>query len=162
MWNEILLHISRLTDQERVGGGGGKAALTLRRLPPLVAAVIQPRLKERLGDHVNPAIKFARDWRDRYIGHRDLQLVLQETTKPLAPAARQNVTDAISAITGAVHEVEQHYCGTKTAFEFADVPGDAEALLYVIRDGLAARHAKDQRFMSGTALPEDHRPAEPI
>jgi hypothetical protein len=83
--------------------------------------------------------EFARDWRDRHIAHRDLNLALEEGARPLAPASRQGVADAIDAIVAVLGAVEEHYRKAITAYGHVSHLGDAEALLHVLTDGIAAR-----------------------
>jgi hypothetical protein len=73
LWEDILLHISRLTDPPR---SSGKDNLTLQRLARLVEDQLQPPLRTLLTT-CSAACAFARDWRMRRIAHRDLALALE-------------------------------------------------------------------------------------
>jgi AbiU2 len=75
LWDTVLLHISRLTDNPQVAS---KDTLTLKRLPQLVDPGIRPRVQDLLDDVVKKA-GFARDWRNRRIAHRDLGWPFKKT-----------------------------------------------------------------------------------
>lgn len=158
LWDDTLLHIARLTDPPQTMG---KDNLTLRRLATLVDQGIAQTITKQT-DRVLEKAAFARDWRSRRIAHRDLRLALEETAKPLAPASRQAVQDALDAIAVLLNRVDAHYTGGETAFEFASHPGDADSLLVAVRDGLDAKDRRLERLRSGKPLPEDLGPREPV
>ncbi len=153
LWKDILLHIARLTDQTK--SGKAKDNLTLRRLQDMVDATIRARVEELLQTLLDKC-KFARDWRNRRIAHRDLHLALKATAVPLAPASRRAVREAIDSIAALLNEVEWHYRRCTVTYEwFNSPPGDAEALLFVLRDGLQAEARRQERLKSGNPEPED-------
>ena len=91
LWNDLLLHLCTLTDDPQVGR---KQTLTVLRLPTLV----DPKIHEKIRGLVSAVVKktkFARDWRNRHIAHRDLSLALKRGAKPLAPASRKRVKEAM-------------------------------------------------------------------
>ena len=151
LWEDVLLHICRLTDPPQ---SHRKDNLTLKRLPPMVAASIRPEIKRLLGV-VLKRCDFARNWRNRHMGHRDLRLALQANAKPLASASRRSIKDAIAAIATLLNAIEAHYCGATVAYDIVPPDGNAEALLYVLRDGIEAKAEQRKRFEFGQILPED-------
>jgi AbiU2 len=71
LWEDVLMHIARLTDQPK---SKGKDNLTLLRLS---AAVEVPELSveiESLVEQAKKAAGFARNWRNRRLAHTDLSL----------------------------------------------------------------------------------------
>ena len=86
LWEDVLLHISRLTDPP---GRGVTSRLTILRCPALVddAATAQ-QVKAAVEKAVN-ASAFCRDGRNRRIAHRNLQLALKSGATPLAEASRE-------------------------------------------------------------------------
>jgi hypothetical protein len=98
---------------------------------------------------------FCRDWRNRYIAHRDLDLALSRSASPLELASREKVNKALESLTEVLNPVALHYLETTTFFESPWSTGGAENLLYVINDGLKAREARKERRRTGTALPRD-------
>jgi hypothetical protein len=158
LWEDVLLHICRITDEPEVGRRK-RQTLSVRRLPALVELSIEEKIRKLVSAAVKKS-EFARDWRDRHIAHRDLKLALKEGAKPLAGASRQGVKDAIGAIVATLTAVEQHYRKSETAYEHVSQLGDAEALLYVLRDGVRARDKRLRRLTSGEHRPEDFKPLE--
>ena len=78
-----------------------------------------------------------------------MNLALKEGAKPLAPASRQRVREAIAAIVAVLGAVEDHYCESTTAYEHVSQLGDAVALLHVLRDGIEARDEQFRRLEAG-------------
>jgi len=159
LWEDILLHIARLTDPPR---SAGKDNFSLQRLPPIVDAKIQPCVKELLKTCIAKC-KFAHDWRNRQIAHRDLLLALNKNIGPLAPASRRAVGEAIDSIAELLNTVELHYLRSTVAYgSLVGPPSNAEVLLYVIRDGLEADARRRKRLESGNLEPEDLNPLPTI
>jgi hypothetical protein len=135
LWENVLLHISRLTDGVIVSG---RETLTIERLPQLVDSQCRPQVVAALNT-ARQKCAFARDWRNRHIGHRDLALATDGAAKPLQHASRQSVNDALEAIGAALNVVECWYRGSEapSPYDFAmGGPGDALDLLRVIRRAL--------------------------
>ena len=103
---------------------------------------------------------FARDWRNRHIAHQDLRLALQDRAEPLERGSRADVKEALAAVAAVLRRICQHYESTHIIFEYFGDAADAEALLYVIRDGLEADAQRRKRQSEGKIEPEDftHRP----
>ena len=152
LWENVLLHIARLTDRPNTTG---KANLTLKRLPQLVSQELKLDVEKRLSE-VEQKAKFARDWRNRHIAHSDLALSLREKNLiPLASASRKHVRDVLEAIVTLLNTVESHYRGAEVFYELTRPLKGAERLLYVLRDGLNAEEQRQKRFDEGKAWPED-------
>jgi hypothetical protein len=160
LWEDILLHLCRLTDDPEVGRRK-RQTLSIRRLPTLVEPPIREKLKRLVSGAVRKA-EFARDWRDRRIAHQDLELVLKKGVKPLAGASRQKVKEAIAAIVAVLAAVDAHYRRSTTAYEHVSHLGDAEALLHVLRDGIEAQDEQFRRLKAGQISPSDFKPKPPI
>jgi hypothetical protein len=136
LWDDILLHISRLTDPRIVAT---KDTLTLERLPHLVDAELCPDA-QRLLQVIHDKTLFARDWRIRRIAHPDVRAALHRGAAPLEEATRQSVEEALDAIAQLLNIIECHYCGSAlTRYDRASHPGDAEALLQVLRQAVERR-----------------------
>jgi hypothetical protein len=92
LWESRLLNLARLTDPTITMG---KSNLTIQALPDLISDVT---VKAEVAAVVETAVKstdFCRDWRNRRIAHRDLNLALNESTTPLKAASRTQVDDAL-------------------------------------------------------------------
>jgi hypothetical protein len=158
MWEDVLLHLCRLTDPAK---SCGKHTLTLQRLPDLVSSAIRHDVQSLLQEAVRKC-EFARDWRNRHIAHRDLGRALNEHSVPLAPASRKGVKDALEAIVRLLNYLEERQCDSTTFYEGISPHGNAESLLCVLRDGVNADSSRRRRLSSGNPLPEDLRPPAAI
>jgi hypothetical protein len=158
-WEDTLLHISRITDKVDTGG---RPNLTIRLLPGLVTdSTLAAALQESVSDAVTKT-EFARDWRNRRIAHADLALAMKEGAKPLAQASRQDVEGALAAVGNVLNQLESYYKHGTVYFKPFGDPGDAESLLYVIRDGLEAETARRERVQTGRALESDLGPPRAV
>lgn len=135
-----------------------KDNLTICRLPGLIA-------DSGLRDEVQAAVdvacvatKFARDWRNRRIAHRDLALAISSGAEPLASASRQQVGEAMDKVSEVIKRISRRYLDSDIAFHILREPRGAEALLYVIRDGLEADEARHERLRAGKLAPGDYGP----
>jgi hypothetical protein len=158
LWENILLHIARLVDPPKTKG---KSNLTLRRLPGLVDPAIRAQT-EQLLQCCRDKAQFAVDSRHRRLAHCDLDLALQQGAQPLAPASRASVQEAIDAIAALLNSVDLHYRNQTVAYGALPPIGNAESLLYVLMDGLAAEDRRRERLLSGNLAPEESNPPQEI
>lgn len=151
LWEDVLLHIARLTDPPQTMG---KDNLTLQRLPALVDPTIRAEVTVLLEACLTKS-GFARDWRKRHIAHGDLRLALRDkAAQPLAPASRRDVKDVLAAIAALLNRIELHYKDSEVQYELHPL-GNAEALLYVLRDGIEAEEERMERIKSGKYTRKD-------
>jgi hypothetical protein len=157
LWEDIILHIARLTDPPK---SAGKATLTIRRLPDLVG---DRSTAQALREHINIAAQsseFCRDWRNRHLAHRDLNLALEKEIVPLKPASRKKIKEALNSIAKVLNAVSQHYTDSATIFDIGEEPEGAISLLYIIYDGLKAGEDRKNRIRRGDYREEDFGPRD--
>lgn len=135
LWEDLMLHISRLTDPPR---SSGRDNLSIRRLSPLIT---EPDLKVTVDSLVASAVTrsaFARDWRNRSLAHIDLQHAQDPTIYALAPASRQDVKEALCEICKPINALELHFEDSPTSFDHS-IPNlqGAAALLRFMRRNVA-------------------------
>jgi hypothetical protein len=155
LWEDILLHISRLTDAPQ---SLGKTNLTIQGLPLLIG---EPELREEVQVLVERAVEqstFARDWRNRRLAHRDLALALKQSTRELTEASREKVQKAAEAIAATLNCISLRKFESTTGYEYAQHPGDATSLLYVLLEGTTSERRRRDRLRRGEYLPEDLAP----
>jgi hypothetical protein len=158
LWEDVLLHLARLTDPPK---SMGKSNLSVTRLAQTVSSSpVSPKVNELVTASLR-ATEFARDWRNRKLAHRDLDMALGQHVEPLAPASRAAVKAALSAIVDVLNAVSTHYLDSTTMFELSADGRDAVALLYVLRDGLRHNEKRQARIKRGEYSPQDLRP-EPL
>jgi hypothetical protein len=155
LWEDIILHIARLTDPPK---SSGKATLTIRRLPDLVK---DSNTAQALRGLINIAIQsseFCRDWRNRHIAHRDLNLALEKEIVPLKPASRKKIKEALNSIAEVLNAVSQYYTDSEIIFDIGEEPEGAISLIYIIYDGLKAGEERQKRIRSGKFRKDDFNP----
>jgi hypothetical protein len=143
---------ARLTDVPKTQG---KNNLTIQNLPALVDAKIKDAIKVLVDGAVNEA-QFCRDWRNRHIAHRDLELAVNEAAAPLAEASRTRVNDALGSIVNVLNALGAHYTNSETYFKLGVGAGGAVSLLYVIDEGVRAQAKRLERLPRGE-MDEDDR-----
>lgn len=142
LWEQTLLHLSRLTDPPYSVGNAKKTNLTLRNLPDLIDdANLKAQLLALVDDAVAKA-KFCKDWRDRLLAHRDLGLALGQPSAEIPAAELKNVSDALEAMTKVMNAVEKHYKDSSTLYKAGAVNGGASAVIYRLAH---AKHVLDDR-----------------
>jgi len=157
LWEDVLLHIARLTDPPR---SVGKTNLSIQGLPLLVADA-QTRAKvEAAVASALVASEFCRDWRNRHIAHRDLRLALEQAAEPLKAASRLKVSQALAELAAVLNVVAAHYLDSTTKFEFGAESGGAMSLLHMLDAGLSAEEARRTRMKSGRFDPRDYEPRD--
>lgn len=156
LWEDVLLHLARLTDSPK---SAGKQNLTINRLPALIA---EPALAEEIRELVQTAMQrcsFAREWRHRHLAHRDLDLALESLhATPLPGASRQVVAEALAALAAVLNRVEGHYFDTEVAFGHFLVADDAKALVHHLAVAIRYDQRQRERLSQGRPLPEDLEP----
>ena len=134
MWEDVLLHLCRLTDPPRSCGHDN---LTVRRLPDLVVDASLKDQLQNLAIEADRKSEFARDWRNRRLAHNDWALKVNAVAQPLELASRQGVEAALAAIRSVMNLVEQSYLGFPVSYEHTMVsPEGVPSLLAHLRYGV--------------------------
>lgn len=152
LWEDVLLHLARLTDPPR---STGKANLSVHYLASLLVGSPIGVNTQIAADSALAACGFARDWRNRRLAHRDLDLALGQSVLPLVPASRLAVKEALTAIEGVLNVVSLHFLDSTTYFHLGPGGQDAVSLLYLLREGLQAREERFSRIKRGERRPTD-------
>jgi len=144
MWEDLLLHLCRLTDPVK---SAGKDTLTVRRISELIP---DQQLKDQVASEAENArdkTQFARNWRNRRLAHRELPPLAGETPNPLDPASRQHVEDALAALRQTMNTMAEHYLGAAVGYEhLIEALGGVASLLSCLKMGVEARRAKLDRL----------------
>lgn len=138
---DVFIHISRLTDPPVTGAGRArKDNLTLVRLLRVLREDQLRSAVEKKLDELQDHCQFARDWRNRWIAHRDLALATRTPGyKPLENAPRQKVDCALAGIRDVMNTVLRHFKDSVVGYEHS-IPaiGDADNLLHYMKRGKEA------------------------
>jgi hypothetical protein len=155
LWNDVLLHICRLTDPPE---SRGKANCTISMLPALID---DQELKIYVESLVRDAVSkenFSKDRRNRKLAHHDLELALEsEKAKELIPASRKHVNEALDAIAEVLNAISCHYKDSQLYFKNIPYSNGAVHLLHVLNDGLEAEKQRQARVKSGRYNPDDFK-----
>jgi hypothetical protein len=159
LWADVLLGVTRLTDPPK--SFGKKDNLTVTRIP----ALLEGDLKESVQRLVDAAVKageFARDWRNRYFAHRDLQHAIDSHAVPLKTASRLLVKEALETIVAVMNSVEARFEDSTTFYSEARHFDGVLSLLYVLDDGIQFDQQRRARMEAGTAVPSDYHRAKDL
>jgi hypothetical protein len=136
LWDDVLLNIARLTDPAR---SAGKHNLSFAALPPLIEDAEFRAELSALIQKASDTAGFARDWRNRQLAHKDLDLAISDKARPLPAVSRKHVEDVLEAMRHVFNSVELKFIGSEVAFEhISGPPDDADLLLYALE--LAMQH----------------------
>jgi hypothetical protein len=140
LWDDVLLHLCRLTDPPKMGRYRN---LTIGSLPPLVTDRSLRKSLESLVNKATEKAEFARIRRNRRIAHKELPAVLRGQSEPLAPASRQHVEVALATLREIMNSVESQYQNAPVFYEgFKPVHG-VESLLSYLKKGVQIQEAED-------------------
>ncbi|NPA71218.1 MAG: hypothetical protein GXO35_00185 [Gammaproteobacteria bacterium] len=137
-WRDVVLHIARLTDPP-ASGRKGKMNFTLMRLPLLID---EPTLNNQVTkelENLKIKVKRFRDWRNRRIAHRDLDLVFGGETSSLPSVGRQHLEEVLRAIMLVMNLIEEKYVGASTRFDVVASHSGARSMLFYLKKGLMCR-----------------------
>jgi AbiU2 len=119
----------------------GHEVLTVRRLEKLVNDQIRPEVTALI-EQARDAAKFAVEYRNSLIAHRNLDVSLRRNDHTLPEVTREQVEAALAALRKLMDVIEGHYCNAHSLYDGSAL-GDAKQLLYVLRDGIA--HQEERR-----------------
>jgi hypothetical protein len=154
LWEDVILHIARLTDPPK---SAGKHNLTVQSLATHIGDSATRAKVEALVARAIEQAEFCRDWRNRHLAHRDLHLALARGAEPLKTGSRQSVREILQTLGQTLDTVSSRYLGSTTYFEFETDAGGALSLLYVLDDGLKVEEARRERLRQGRVEPDDYK-----
>jgi hypothetical protein len=146
MWTDTMLTIARLTDVPRTVG---KDNLTLPRLAGAIEDAALARRVAALTESAKAEAAFVRDWRNRHLAHRDLQLALDSGVQPLPAVSHDQMERALAALRSVMNEIQLHYWSSTTEYEFFVTPNDAESLTYYLSEAVRAERKQQERWSRG-------------
>jgi hypothetical protein len=131
-WQDILLHLCRMTESR-------SDVLSVYTLHRTTRVAIREELKRRT-DRLMAAVAFAEDARNRLIAHRNRDLALNRTTKPIDFGSLTQVKAAIGALDDVIHYVDHlYYGGTPPMYDHLEHLGGVKTLLEMLDRGLRDR-----------------------
>ena len=149
---DVLLHITRLTDPPRQGAFEN---LTLRRLPDAVADTTLARELRGLITDAQERSEFAREWRNRRLAHQELSLALDGKAEPLPSASRQKIEVVLKSFRKVMNRLHSSYLTSGVAYEHVLASDDATHLVHLLAVATWFENRQAKRFQQGKLLPED-------
>ena len=131
LWNDILLHICRMTDSSKTGN---HANLSIQILPDLVDHTIKDKIRASIQD-IKDKCSFARDLRMKHIAHKDYVHAVDSKITPLDGGSIKQVREAISAITSLLNDIECYYHNSTVAYGSMRIKGGADYLIDYLKKG---------------------------
>lgn len=157
LWENVVLHIARLTDPSK---SSGKHNLTVQSLAAHIGDTVTRAKVEVLVARAIQQAEFCRDWRHRHLAHRDLHLALARRAEPLKTGSRQSVREILGTLGEILDAVSSKYLSSTTYFDPDSAEGGALELLHVLDDGLKLDDARRERLRQGRIEPDDYKPKD--
>ncbi|RMH02186.1 MAG: hypothetical protein D6706_00790 [Chloroflexi bacterium] len=109
------------------------------RLPLLIdEQELNNQVKREL-ESLKEKVQQFRDWRNRRIAHRDLDLVFDEQASPLPSVGRQHLEEVLQAIMHVMNLIEDKYVGASTRFDVVVSHSGARSMLFYLKKGLMCK-----------------------
>ncbi len=153
LWESIVLQIARLVDPPQ---SVGKDNLTIKRLPNYIIDESKKKALELLIETAESSTSFARDWRNRHIAHRDLNLAINAPVTKLAEANKQITELALKSLSDVLGYIHKEYFDTQFLYELGSYSGDAKSVLVFLRGGWESDQQRYERIKSGKAIESDY------
>lgn len=137
LWDDMLLHICRLTDPPK---SVGKANLTVACLPPLISnAQLSERVTTLFKDAKEKA-RFAREWRNRRLAHREFPVADNVDSCSLNPGSQRDIEEALTALRTVMNCIQAHYMKPTPFYEEEFEPiGGVHDLLECLEKGVEGK-----------------------
>jgi len=152
LWEKTLLHLCRFADPSKVAH---RRTLSLDALLTTTTCSAIPELSSLVAT-AKGKIKFAQDWRNRSLAHLDLDYALERSAKPLAPASRAHVREALSSIKDVLEKVDQHFTGSSLHFGGVGFNWGGNHLLSEMKFISKLRSEREDRINNGEATQDDY------
>ena len=137
MWDDLLLHMCRITDKASIKG---KATRTLDQLQRQITDECLKNRVNKCLEQVSEKLKFARDYRNRRLAHREFS-----DAKPLPEISRNHVTLALSSISDVMNVIANEYMKVPVSYEHSiECPSGADALILYLEKGLLSWESRLQ------------------
>ena len=153
---DMLLHISRLTDPPASGKDRDKGNLTIRNLPGFVEDATTRAALYRLVNKAGDKVEVNRKLRNHRIAHCNFDLAINNEPTPMLEPAKEQVREALSAIRDVLTGLEQRYFDTETVFIGSITQPGALDLLNVLYFGIREQAKADGRIRCRKATEEDY------
>jgi hypothetical protein len=158
-FENIILHIACLTDDEAMGKNNNLTIYCLLKIfkdDPIIE-----ELQKQL-ENSKIAVTKAREWRNKYIGHRDYKLAIDPLENPLPTINYDEIGNAIAELNRLLNIVELHLNDSTTMFEGHISFTSADNMIRLLNYGNLQWKKRLKRFTEGRIEPGDNEPMPQI
>lgn len=140
LWDDILLHICRLTDPPK---SAGKANLTIACFQALISDADLALRVDGLSNQVKEKTGFAREWCNRRLAHREFPVASQADARSLTPGSREDIEVALGTIRDVMNCIEVHYMKSSVLYDHGIEALDGfDALLRCLESGVEEKRRR--------------------
>jgi hypothetical protein len=147
LWENLLLGVAKIMDSPI---SMGKKNITLKSIPLFIE---EDAFKDEILSiltQLETESMFCRDWRNRWIAHKDHELsVNKDKAKPLEVATRLKFRTALELMHQLYNKVSLKYLGSQMAFEFMFSDKGAISLLSLLEKGLRFEQESLEKKLNG-------------
>lgn len=139
MWDDLLLHISRLVGPRL---SRGKENLTIRRIPDLIE---NQELHGKVSQSIESCVahcSFVKDHRNKRLAHYDLETAVENREEHLTGVSRMQIRQAVEMLQEIIRVVYAHYADTHFVFDTNLSSGNADSLVHAL---MIAERSSDAR-----------------
>jgi hypothetical protein len=147
LWENLLLGVAKIMDPPQ---SMGKKNITFKSIPLFINDHVFHDEIKNLVIKLESESKFCRDWRNRWIAHKDHALSVDKgNAKPLEVATRLKFRTTLELMHELYNRVSLKYLGSQTAFEFVSSDRGAISLLYLLEKGLRFEQERLEQKLNG-------------
>jgi AbiU2 len=140
----IFMHLCRLTDPPR---SAGKENLSLRAVPKLLPATVDPGFRDALQIAIDDSVakmEFARVWRNKILAHTPLPVTAGGVPFVIPAVRKADWIAAMEAIGSTMNLIEHHYLNTTVGWDsIIDDAAGTLGLLHYLQKGLDAQELEE-------------------
>ena len=150
LFDDIILHISRLTDPPVYTQKTNQRKQKHYRLSLkcLVELIPNDGLRKQVGQEVGSLCAMsdiARDWRHRLLAHCDLLTVRDQNPRPRPGASRHDIEEILASMRRVMNLVYAHFCDTEDAYCFVGTIGGPSELVRALELADPAKLDKQEK-----------------
>lgn len=142
LWEDVLLHIARLTDPAR---SFGRENLSIQMLPVLIEdEALRVEVQAQIARCMKAA-EYAREHRNKRLAHRDLLHATAPEAEPLSGVSRTHIEEMLESLRGLMNLIDLQFRGTTVMYQNFIVNTGARRLLQVLRNAERTTASKPRR-----------------
>ncbi|OGU56056.1 MAG: hypothetical protein A2X64_05175 [Ignavibacteria bacterium GWF2_33_9] len=128
-WKELILTVTRITDPEKTGPFVN-ASLYLF-ISKMKDEPFKEECKKEL-EFVNASSEFCRDWRNKWIAHKDYNITTNPEAKQLSNGSRNDFQKIVEMIQQLTNKIQAHYLDSTTYYIDCKSIHGAESLIEIL------------------------------